>query len=139
MMNRATLKNYILIEKNSILKFLLVGLTTAGVYLSLFSIFWRVFDLSYSMAVSIGYILSIIFYFYAQRHFTFCSADKPLSKQIFKFSAMTGINYFLTIVIVRATVENLVLSPYIGIFFATVITTISNYAISRFWIFQKIG
>ena len=130
------LNKFIITNKSSIFSFLIVGLLTALFYLSFFSLLTYLCKLNYHTGVSIAYITSVILYFFAHRHFTFKNKDKAIKEQFSKFSLLVALNYFLTLVIVHSTVEFLRLPPLVGTLAAIIVTTVSNYLIAKFWVFQ---
>lgn len=123
-------------NKFTILAFLTVGALSAGVYFLSFSICWKLLKLSYFYAVSIAYVLSVLFHFTANRNITFKCYEAKILPQTLKYLTMVMINYGITLLIVNIVVEILRLSPYIGIVCSIGATVGSGYLMSRFWIFQ---
>ncbi|EKD75548.1 MAG: hypothetical protein ACD_44C00102G0003 [uncultured bacterium] len=125
------------IKKNKItlLTFLTVGALSAGVYFLSFSICWKLLRLSYPYAISIAYVLSVLFHFTANRNITFKSYGTNILPQTLKYLTMVIMNYGITLLIVNIAVEILHLSPYIGIVCAIGATVGSGYLMSRLWVF----
>lgn len=133
-----SLYDFIFTNKRSIFFFLTIGVLTAVIYFGLFTLFWKFTGFSYQYAVSVAYVLSVIVHFTANRNITFKSQDTNIFTQLKKYLVMVLINYAITLIIVRFTVESLNLSPYIGIFLAIGTTVSSGYLMSRYWIFHTI-
>ncbi len=127
---------YIFTNKRSIASFLTVGALSAIVYFSVFSLLWKVLEVNYNIAITIAYILSVIFHFNANRYFTFKSHGKKILQHLIKYFIMLLFNYAVTLVIVYIIVEHLYLSPYLGIVISIGTTMNTGYLLSRYWIFQ---
>lgn len=125
-------------HKRSILSFLIVGALSAVVNFSSFGLLWNWLGLNYQIAVTIAYILSVIFHFVANRRFTFQSHGTHFFRHLPKYAVMILINYLITLLIVRISVEILHLSPYIGIILAIGATVNIGYLLSRFWVFRPL-
>lgn len=115
--------------------FLIVGALTALIYFTSFAFLWNLNHINYKIAVSISYTLAVVFQFTANFKFTFESDNCCLFKKIMRYLAVILINYFITLGVVHVAVENLLLSPYIGIVFSVGITVVVGYLLARFWIF----
>lgn len=135
-MTATSLKTFLIQNKHSIFTFLCVGALTSLLYFGLFGLFWKILTINYSIAVSMAYVLSIIFYFFSNRMFTFKSQAQPVSGQFIKFIGMAILNYVITLIVVYTSVELLTLPPYIGMVFAVGTTTILSYIIAKFWVFR---
>jgi putative flippase GtrA len=120
----------------SVLLFLSVGLFTAVINFSSFAFFYKIAGLNYQLAVSIAYVLALLVHFSCNRSITFKKHDNPLPSQLVRYSFMVAINYCVTLITVRFVVENLHLSPFIGLIAAISITIGSGYVLSRFWVFK---
>jgi putative flippase GtrA len=125
-------------NKNFILRFLTVGIFCALLYFSSFFLLWKTFQLDYHVAISIAYVLSVIAYFFASRHFTFKTHGSSIGPQLAKFIVSVVLNYVLTLVIIHLSVELLMLQPYTGSMLAIGGTTLTNYIIARWWVFKSL-
>ena len=132
----AHLKKFIFENRISIFIFLLIGALTAVLYIGLFNILYKLFDINYQIALLLSYVLSVTFYFYVHRRFTFRSHGHPVSRQLVRFIIMLIMNYFITLGIVHFVVETLHLSPTLGIVISIGLTVITNYLIGKFWVFS---
>jgi putative flippase GtrA len=130
------IKKFILSNRDSIIRFIAVGLLNAIFYFCLFTIFWKGLNINYNIAITIAYAIAIVSYFFLTRHFTFASNNNPIKNQVLRFIVLLVLNYFITLAIVHNTVKILLLSPNLGVLFAIATTTISSYLIGKFWVFQ---
>ncbi len=119
----------------SFIIFLIVGTLTSGLYFGSFYIFWNLLQINYTVAVSIAYILGLIFHFNANRRFTFNSHGDFFMQHITRYLMMTALNYLVTIAIVHLIVVS-GFSPYCGMIVAIAVNIILTYLISRFWVFN---
>jgi putative flippase GtrA len=138
MMNLAKLYQFILINKRSISFFLAVGGISAVINFASFAVLWNVLNINYQIAVSIAFILSVLFHFSANRAVTFRAHQHKLRHQLPKYVVMLAINYSITLLIVHVTVETFHLSPYLGLVIAVGTTMNLGYLMLRFWIFHQL-
>lgn len=94
------------------------------------------FNFKYIVVVSIAYIVSTIFHFLANRHFTFGAVKERHQQQIIRYMVMWTINYLITVLIVSFCVEQLKFSPYIGVCVAVAFTMFIGYFLARYWVFK---
>ena len=123
-------------HRKSIFSFLTVGAIAAVINFLTFSFFWGFLKINYQIAVSIAYVLSVVFHFNANRYFTFKSHAMNFIHQIKKYLVMVGVNYVVTLLVVHHVVAVLSLSPYIGSMAAILMTVGSGYLMSKFWVFS---
>ena len=115
----------------------IVGGLSAAISFSSFALLWNVFHMHYKIAVTISYILAILFNFSCNRFFTFKSSDGNLTQHMYRYLSMIALNYALTMLIVHIAVESLSLSPYIGLVAAVVVTAFTGFTLSKFWVFRR--
>lgn len=94
------------------------------------------FNLKYIVIVSVAYIVSTIFHYLANRHFTFGAVKDRHRHQIIRYMAMWTVNYLITIVIVSVCVERFQFSPYIGVCISVAFTVFIGYFLARYWVFK---
>jgi len=126
---------FVMENQISIAIFLLVGTLSAIVNLGSFSLLFHFCKMHYQFSVSIAYILSVIFHFFANRRFSFRNHHIQITNQIPKYLTMIGMNYLLTLFIVHIVVEVMGFTPYFGIVCAIGVTVWTSYILSRFWVF----
>lgn len=131
------IKGFIINNKKSILAFLTVGALAAVINFTTFTILFNVTNLNYEIITSIAYIFSVVFHFTANRSFTFKSRNISMVNQLPKYSGMVLLNYLITLLVMRFTVEVLHLSPYLGNVFAITTTVGICYLLSKYWVFAN--
>jgi putative flippase GtrA len=94
------------------------------------------FNLKYITVVSVAYIVSTVFHYLANRHFTFEAIKDRHQNQIIRYLVMWTINYLITIVIVGVCVEQFQFSPYIGVCISVAFTMFIGYFLARYWVFK---
>lgn len=134
-MKLTSLTNLYLRYKTIIL-FLLTGGLTSVIYFSFFFLLWTVLSLNYHIAVSVAYLVGVLFYFNTNRRMTFKSQDAKVLQQFVRFCFMVLISYLITLLIVHGMVEYIHANPVVGIMIAIMITTPANYAMARWWVFN---
>ena len=126
-----------LFQFESFIKFGLVGATSATIYFSTMWIFSYFLSPHYLICVSISYIASVVFHYFANSIFTFNAAKTVNHLQITKYLTMLLINYCISIAIIRTVVENLHLSAYLGIALSILCTMVPGYFMGKYWIFKS--
>lgn len=121
----------------SLLSFLTVGAIAAVINFSTFSFLWGLLKINYPFAVSVAYVLSVVFHFFANRRFTFKSSGAHFMPQIRKYLVMVGVNYLITLAVMFIVVETLGFSPYLGTISAIAMTVGIGYLMARFWVFHS--
>lgn len=119
-----------------IFSFISVGASSALLYFFFSILLYKLFNLEYHFAVSVAYILSVTFYFFANRNLTFKAAEGNKRNQLFKFILTLVLNYSITMFIITLLVNKFDLSPIIGSFFAVLITIWTSFFLSKYWIFK---
>jgi putative flippase GtrA len=120
-------------------KFGAVGAITAAIYFLVMWIANSVIGLHYIVSITAAYFTSTTFHFLANRHFTFSAVDESHSNQLLRYAVMWLVNYAITLVIVSLCVKHFGLSPYIGVCISVVVTVMTGYLFSRFWVFRVRG
>jgi putative flippase GtrA len=117
-------------------KFGTVGVITAAIYFFVMWVANSLLGLHYVISITAAYILSTAFHFLANRHFTFGASADSHRQQLPRYFVMWCVNYVLTLMIVNVCVKHFGLSPYIGVCASVVVTVMTGYAFSRFWVFR---
>jgi putative flippase GtrA len=117
-------------------KFGLVGATTAAIYFAVLWFFDSILGSKYIASVSVAYAVSTGFHFLANRHFTFAATQGRQHGQFIRYMGLWFINYLITILVVGFSVEQLLLSPYIGVCVAVLFTMCTGYVLARYWVFK---
>lgn len=130
------MKSLYVSNKRNVVLFLIVGLLTAFLYYFIFTLMWRIFLFSYSIAIAVAYPAAVTFHFLMNRNLTFKSRFEGLKKQVWKYLLVTGFNYILTMAIVEWAVKVLGVTPYLGMLFGIGITVIAGYLMLKLWVFR---
>lgn len=120
-------------------KFGIVGAVTAAIYFLVMWVANTLIGLHYIISITAAYFSSTTFHFLANRHFTFSAVQESHGNQLSRYMVMWGVNYVITLVVVSACVNNFGLSPYIGVCVSVVVTVMTGYLFSRFWVFRVRG
>lgn len=126
-----------LIDKKSFIYYVIIGFTTAGLYFCSFVVFFRFVHLHYIIAISIAYLISLVFNFTANRFITFSLHRKQWHLQLIKYLCIAFFNYLVSLATAHVVVENLNLSPYFGTIVAIGMTVMSGYLFSKYWIYRR--
>lgn len=113
----------------------IVGGLSAAISFSSFALLWDICHINYKIAVTISYVLAILFNFTCNRHFTFKSLGRGLFRQIYRYLTMILLNYVITLFTVHASVQWLSLSPYFGLLASIAVTAIVGFILSKFWVY----
>jgi putative flippase GtrA len=93
----------------------------------------------YLSVVTLAFIFSTTFHFLANRSYTFNSHSRSIARQLFRYVVLIVINYLITILVVRYSVEILHFHPYLGVLMSTFLTVMVGYILSHFWVFNERG
>jgi putative flippase GtrA len=125
------------LTRSQFIDYLKNGTITFFIYYLLIIIFIGIFRFSETNALSLAYILAIIFNFAGNRSFVFKATDGLISQQIFRFIIIALINYFIQILTIKYFYLykgfNFYIASFIGIFIAIGI----GFVTSKIWIFKK--
>lgn len=117
--------------------YIVIGGLSAAINILAFAILLDYFHFHYVLAVTLSYLIAIIFNFSSNRTLTFKSSGSDLTFQIFKYLCMSGINYLITLLVLHIVVGLLFLSPYFGLLCAIAVTTITGFTLSKYWVYVK--
>lgn len=132
----SNISTYIIRNKTQIFRFTIVGIVTFIINYILVWIFFDLLIFNYRIAVTFGFVITVIIHFILNKTYTYKSTDKIKIYHLGKYGLMLLINYGITITISIVTVELLGLSPYIGIIFATVVTAFSSFILMKYMVFS---
>ncbi len=116
--------------------FLVVGGLSALLNFSVFMALWKWFHLSDNLAVSVAYVVAILFHFAMNRMWTFQSTQGARIPQIVRYAVMAAVNYAITVAVVNLATRVLGWTPPVGLCAAIGATALSGYAMSRRWVFR---
>lgn len=117
-------------------KFLLVGalatIVNYGVFFLLFSA-----DVNYILAATIGYCSGIVVGFVKNRTFTFNSSNKRMYRKFISYILVYLVSLILGLGVLWICVNLFELVPTIGNLCSLVLTTITNYLGSKYFVFGQ--
>ncbi len=120
-----------------LIKFIIVGLTTFGIYFFSFHLFYGLIRFDYRIAVSIAYIITVICHFLLHRTFTYRATEQELIHNLWKYLLMLAINYAITLTAMWFVVAIAQSSPYIGLILATISTTLVSFFVMKHFVFES--
>lgn len=119
--------------KNSALRYLMTGGIAFLLDFGLLALFHETFGWEVWLATGLAFVITFAFNFTAQKLFTF-SSTRQTSSSLIRFTLLVAFNTVATVAIV--TVLSLTPAGWVGgKIVATVVTTIWNYFIYRYWVF----
>ena len=124
---------------NHIIKFIKfgsVGVSTAAIYFLTMWLLQSVLFYEYMVSISLAYFFSTIFHFLMNRKFTFSASEDAGWGQFRRYVVIWIVNYFATILIVKFSVEMLLLSPYLGVCISVFFTSVIGYLLGHCWVFK---
>ena len=125
-----------LVDPRTVTTFLTVGGLSALINFGSFALFWKVFHFYYQFAVTLSYVLSVIFHFIANRRFTFRAHRQALWPHLSKYLMMVAVNYPVTLLVVYVVVEIVHWPPPMGVACGIGVTVTTGYIMSKFWVFK---
>lgn len=130
---------YLAEHRTQLAKFIGVGLVTFWINFLFFHVFYGLFHLDYRIAVSLAYVITVIFHFLLHRVFTFEAAEQHFGHNTGKYVVMLVLNYTITVVAVWFVVEVLRLSPYVGVVASTAATASTSFFFMKYFVFVSKG
>ena len=123
-------------HKKTIPRFLLVGAISAALYLgiSLVTVTWLHWNTF--LGISIAFVMSTIFHYMANRHFSFQASSGRHRKQIPRYAVVWAVNYGISLLTVWLVSNVLGLPSFVTVVISAVLTSLSGYFLGRLWIFR---
>ena len=121
----------------SALRYLIAGVVAFLFDLGMLALFREVFGWPTWLAAGVAFVLSFAFTYTIQRVFSFGS-DAPHGRALFRYTVLVVFNTIATALVV-GLIDQTAAGWIVGKVAATVLTTIWNYFIYRFWVFAKPG
>lgn len=97
-----------------LIRFAAVGVFCAFVHYSLFVLLYTVFALHYQVANGAGFVVSLGFNFFFNKHFTFGLGGFPSMRESVRFAGKKGSFYLLNATSLHVLVEYMGLEPWIA-------------------------
>lgn len=127
---------YYEVISKKLVSFLLVGGTTAIIYLLICSILYEHYQINNFISVSVAYFVAVSFHFLANRFFTFKAQGMKITHQLKNYCVLLGVSYSTMILFTQGACA-MQLSPYLGMLAAVFINFIITYMLCNFWVFRK--
>lgn len=118
-----------------IFKYIFVGASTGALYFLILQWLFEVLAIEEYIAISISFIVAVIFQFVANKLFVFRGNIHFRLIQILKFCLVVGANLVITLFVVWQVSIQLNIGPFGGSLIALPITTAVGYLINKFWVF----
>ncbi len=118
------------------LSYIIIGSLSIGLNFLSFAFFWNFLGINYKISVTIAYIITVVFNFSCNRHFTFRSSGANFVSHAYRYIAMIFLNYSITMITVHIVVEGFGLSPYFGLLSSVAVTSITGFTLSKFWVYK---
>jgi len=121
------------------IKFSIVGTTAAIINFSFFYFLQRWFGLWYLHASVVGFLVSVVFNFSANKLWTFRNRETGhhVWRQLFRFSLVMVTGLTINSVIIYGLTERAGLDSNLSWLFATLAVTVWNFSLNRFWTFKR--
>jgi putative flippase GtrA len=119
----------------SALRYLIAGVVAFLFDFGMLALFREVLGWPTWLAAGVAFVLSFAFTYTIQRVFSFGS-DAPHGRALFRYTVLVVFNTIATALIV-GLIDQTAAGWAVGKVAATVLTTIWNYFIYRFWVFAK--
>lgn len=116
------------------LRFVLIGLFSTGLYFTLLIIF-EPFIHSIMLLAAACYVISMAFNFLAQALFTF-QVQRLSHQQLARYLIMHGIALLVNSILMSALVDALNFQLVVAQVIVTGITTIITFALSKAWVYK---
>lgn len=117
-----------------LISYLIAGILTTLVNFFMYYILIY-FQIEYKLANTAAFLISVIFAFFINKKYVF-SSSKDSVHEFFKFFIGRIFTYALDIGTMIFLVELLSVGKYSSKIWANVVVMISNYLLSKFWIFK---
>ena len=129
--------SYAIKNRDLIVRFGLVGITTFIINYFFVWLFYGVLVLDYRIAISIAFIITVIIHFVLNRTFTYkATTNSLITHHIWKYGIMLTINYTTNLLIAIIAVGMCGLTPYFAVIFATIIIASSNFFLMKYFVFS---
>jgi putative flippase GtrA len=106
----------------------------------LFFLFESILGMNYLLATGLSWLLTVIFAYWTNRTFVFKSKNVSKGSLVKEFSSFIGARIateFLEMGFMYLAVEILGMNSYIAKLIGQVLVIVSNYFLSKLWIFKK--
>ncbi|MCI8358003.1 MAG: GtrA family protein [Lachnospiraceae bacterium] len=122
------------------INYLIFGFLAFVLNYGLFFLFESILGMNYLLATGLSWLLTVIFAYWTNRTFVFKSKNVSKGSLVKEFSSFIGARIateFLEMGFMYLAVEILGMNSYIAKLIGQVLVIVSNYFLSKLWIFKK--
>ena len=135
------MKSFLLKVKNSsiytFIKFGITGVINTLINFLVFTLLSVILNFNIYFSEIIAYSCGMLNSYIVNRSWTFTTTDKFWSNQLIKFILTNLAVMLLSLLLLNIFTEKFLLSKIISKVFATIITTITNFLISKLWVYKN--
>ena len=125
------------IKNHKLFKYLLVGGLTYFIYWFVLWVSYSVMYIKYTLSVTLAFVISVTFHFFAGRYYTFKAENAGINLQIMKYIVIMVISYFIQILVISILHEKMNLDFYTSTLLSSIPVTLLGYLSSKSWIFIR--
>ena len=118
-------------------KFAITGVANTLINFLIFTLLSVVLNLNIYFSEITAYSCGMLNSYIVNRTWTFSTKEKFLSPQLIKFIVTNIAVMLLSLLLLNIFTEHLMLSKIVAKIFATVITTVVNFLISKLWVYKN--
>jgi len=123
--------------KQQLSKFIIVGLLCTAVNYFVFFVSLNYLAINYLIASAVGFVSGVFIGFFLNKNWTFNSKEVQSHKIMLGYFSVYLVSLLISLLFLRVTVGTLGVSPEIANFLAICITTCTNFAGTKFFVFRK--
>lgn len=117
-------------------RFLLVGGSTAVLYLGVSHLVLNVLVMDYRLGISLAYTAAVSFHFLMNRAYTFAGESGGLLRAVARYGCVLAVNYAITLATAELCVRMLGLTPFVSSGVAMFVTTALTFLLLSRWVFK---
>jgi putative flippase GtrA len=114
--------------------FLLIGSANTLISYAVFGVSYKVIDLSYTLSLSVAYLLGIVVSYSSHRHVTFKS--KLGHREAFSRFLIIYLLIFVNTVLLTALTESWAMDPLLGQAICILLLTVLGFISQSMWVFK---
>lgn len=120
-----------------IINYLIVGLLTTLVSISVYALFTKCFHINYMIANGFSWIISVLFAYITNRIFVFKSKSEDIFLEIYQFFKYRIFSFLIEIFLMYVFVELINIDDMISKVIVQIIVIVLNYVFSKLFVFKK--
>lgn len=119
------------------IKFIVIGIYATIINYLVFYVLYNFFNINYTIASAVGFIIGIIAGFPFNKNWTFKS-DKKSIKVIIPYITVYCISLVLSLILLNFQVKFMQINPKIANFICICFTTVTNFLGTKIFVFKNI-